>query len=76
MEKPLITIGFDKNGEADFGIRDDLSELSLEKFNELRQIIPVAIYVAEDGWHREQERRQPANKALSRPQEQITLTSN
>lgn len=50
MEKPLITIGFDKNGDADFGVRGDFQELSLEKLNELRQIIPTAIYIAEDMW--------------------------
>ncbi len=54
MKKELITIGFDKNGEADFGIRGDLAELSLEKLNELRAMIPVAIWCAEDMWKRNQ----------------------
>ena len=54
MEKPLITIGFDKNGEADFGILSSIQDLSLEKMNQLRQIIPVAIKVAENMWYDEQ----------------------
>ena len=63
MKKELITIGFDKNGEADFGIRGDLSELSLKKLNELRSIIPVAIWAAEDMWKRNnRERTQGENE--------------
>lgn len=52
MKRELITIGFDKNGEADFRIRGDFSGLSYEELNEIRKIIPVAIYVVEDMWRR------------------------
>ncbi len=55
MNKELITIGFDKNGEADFGINGDLAQLPLEKMKQLREMIPVAIGVAEDMWRREQD---------------------
>jgi len=55
MKRELITIGFNKNGEADFGVRGDLIDLSLEKFNELRIMIPVAIGIAEDMWRRNRE---------------------
>lgn len=56
MKDALITIGFDKNGEADFGIRADLSTLSLERMNQIRMMIPVAIGTAEDMFRREQEK--------------------
>ncbi len=52
MKREIITIGFDKNGEADFGIRADIEQLSLEELKELREIIIVAIYIAEDMWRR------------------------
>ncbi|HEX9503593.1 MAG TPA: hypothetical protein VF974_04715 [Patescibacteria group bacterium] len=52
MEKSLITIGFDKNGEAEFGILMSLADLSREQLKELREIIVVAIYEAEDIWRR------------------------
>lgn len=51
MMENIITIGFNK-GEADFGINGSISNLSFEKLQELRAIIPVAIYVAEDIWRR------------------------
>jgi hypothetical protein len=50
MEMPLITIGFNKNDEADFSVRGDFMELTLKQLQELRALIPVAIYVAEDMW--------------------------
>ena len=62
MEQPLITIGFDKNGEADFGILSSICGLSLEKMNQLRQIIPVAIKVAENMWYDELMKK-PENQA-------------
>lgn len=52
MKDAIITIGFDKNGQADFGIRGDIVDLSLEDMNELRRMIPVAIGVAEDMFRR------------------------
>ncbi len=48
----LITIGFDKNGECDFGVKADFAELTIKQLNEIRQMIPVAIYIAEDMWRR------------------------
>ena len=50
MERELITIGFNKDGEADFGIRGDVIDLSLEQMQELRAMIPVAIWCAENIW--------------------------
>lgn len=52
MENPLITIGFNEDGEADFGIRGDFSNISFEKLVKIRAMIPVAIYIAEDMWRR------------------------
>ena len=55
MNKPLITIGFNKHGEADFGINCDIKDLSFKKLEQLRGMIPVAIYVAENMWRGENE---------------------
>ena len=51
--RELITIGFDKNGEADFGVNCSFEELTLDQLNKIRAMIPVAIYIAEDMWRRE-----------------------
>ncbi len=48
----IITIGFDKNGEADFKVKATIADLSLEDMKELRAMIPVAIGTAEDIWRR------------------------
>lgn len=60
MSKVFIEIGFSRWGGANFHISSEIQDLSLEKMQELRRIIPVAIYVAEDMWHREQEKKNPA----------------
>ena len=52
MEKPIIQIGFDKNGDADFSVSGTMGGLSFEELKALRAMIPVAIYVAEDMWRR------------------------
>jgi hypothetical protein len=61
MEQPLITIGFDK-GEAEFGIRGDLADLSFDRMQELRAMIPVAIAQAEIMW-RDVQSQKPENQA-------------
>jgi hypothetical protein len=55
----LITIGYHK-GELDFGVNSSITELSLSEMKELREMIIVAIYVAEDMWRREAEKKNPA----------------
>ena len=64
VKKQCIEIGFDKNGEAEFGVSYAICDLSLEQMQELRRIIPVAIGVAEDMFRREMERRNPAVSAV------------
>lgn len=72
MVTPLIQIGFDKNGQMDFGVLGTVRTLTIEQMNKLRQMIPVAIYVAEDMWHREQEKQhQPSSEILSNVEEMI-----
>ena len=66
MKNPLIEIGYDKNGELDFGILATVQELTLEQMNELRQMIIVAIYVAEDIWRRERERKNPSSQVKTK----------
>ncbi len=53
----IITVGFDKNGEADFRIKATIADLSLERMTELRSMIPVAIGSAEDMWRRNRSHR-------------------
>ncbi len=52
--KDIIAIGFDKNGEADFRVTASIAELSVDRMNNLRSMIVVAIGTAEDMWRREQ----------------------
>lgn len=63
LETSYISIGFDKNGEAEFGVTATIMDLSLEQMRALRPMIPLAIYVAEDMWQREQERKNSACQA-------------
>lgn len=48
--QPVITIGFDKNGEADFRISMSIAELSYDQMNDFRRIIPPAIAQSERLW--------------------------
>lgn len=57
VKHDILTIGFDKNGDAEFGVTCTVTELTFEKMKELRAMIPVAIGVMEDMWRREQMRK-------------------
>lgn len=56
-EQSLISVGYHK-GEMDFGVSGLVGELSLEKMKELREMIVVAIGVAEDMWKRNRPREE------------------
>lgn len=44
MEKVILEIGFDKNGEADFGLKSGyLADLTQEQMRDLREIAVVAL---------------------------------
>ncbi len=60
MEKPIIEIGLDKDGDFDFSISATIQELGLVGMNELRAMITVAIGTAEDMWRRGQQKKYPA----------------
>lgn len=66
MKYPLIEIGFNKDGEADFSVGSRIEELSFEKMKELRAMIPVAIGIAEDMWRRQQEKKNPPSTNFNR----------
>lgn len=51
--KELLRVGFDKNGEIDFSI-SGVAELSYEQMKVFREMLIVAIGVAEDVWKRNQ----------------------
>jgi len=47
----LLTVGFHK-GEMDFGIKGSVQNLTIEELKDFRNMIIVAIYVAEDMWRK------------------------
>ena len=49
----LITIGYHK-GELDYGVSAQVGALTLKQMREVRQMIVVAIWCAEDMWRRNQ----------------------
>ena len=53
MDRRLIQIGYHK-GEVDFQVNGIVGELSLEELKKVREMIVVAIWVAEDMWRRNQ----------------------
>ena len=74
VEKEILTVGFDKNGEADFGVGMSVCELTFAQMKELRAMIPVAIGVLENIW-RDAQMRKPENMAADatvRPNAELT----
>jgi hypothetical protein len=62
VRNEIITVGFDKNGEADFAIPCTVGELTYAQMKELRAMIPVAIGVMEQMWC-DENRKKPENQA-------------
>lgn len=62
--KDIITVGFDKNGDADFGVRCIVTELTYDQMKELRAMIPVAIGTMEQMW-RDSQTKKSENRAGS-----------
>jgi len=48
--REIVTIGFDKNGEADFRINMSISELDRPKMDELCRMMPWALKEALSLW--------------------------
>lgn len=63
VKDDILTIGFDKNGAAEFGVRCTVCDLTYEKMKELRAMIPVAIGTMEQMW-RDEQARKPENQAV------------
>lgn len=61
VRQSILNIGFDKNGEAEFGASAYVMELTFEQMKEIRAMIPVAIGVLEQMWKDEQMRK-PENQ--------------
>jgi hypothetical protein len=70
MKEDLIRIYIDKNGEIDFGVVGTMGALTLEQLNKVRQMIPVAIWCAEDMWRRNNEQL-AGQDALSKEKEKV-----
>lgn len=64
MNKEIITIGFNKDGEADFSISSEIGAFSLEQMNELRRMITVAIGTAEFMFRHNFEKNNPASQEV------------
>ena len=66
----ILTVGFDKNGEADFRVRGSICDLDLERMNRLRAMVAVGIGTMEDMWRRErQHSSQDVARLTPRPTE-------
>lgn len=63
VKREILTVGFDKNGEAEFGASASVMDLTFAQMNEVRAIIPVAIGVMEEMW-RDAQMRKPENRAF------------
>ena len=57
VKNDILTVGFDKNGEAEFGIRCTVCDLTYDQMKELRAMIPVAIGTMEQIWRDVQMRK-------------------
>lgn len=64
--RPIITIGFDKNGEADFRVNMSIAEVDRADMEELTRMIPWAIKEALSLWldHGPPSKEQQAASAL------------
>ena len=65
-EQDLITIGYHK-GEMDFRVSAVIGTLDYKQLKELREMIIVAIYVAEDMWRRNQKYEEGSKAELTQP---------
>jgi hypothetical protein len=63
VQKEILAVGFDKNGEADFGVSMACVNLSFDQMKELRAMIPVAIGQLEELWKNAQMKK-PENRAV------------
>lgn len=51
----ILTVGFDKNGEVDFGINCSVEDLTYKKYKDIREMTIVAIGHMENIWGRKKE---------------------
>lgn len=56
VKKLILEVGFDKNGQAEFGVTGYTMSLTSDQMKEIRAMIPVAIAQFENMWMRERER--------------------
>jgi hypothetical protein len=60
MKQILLEVGYDKNGEMDFGISAVVGSLTRGQMKDFREMIMVAIGIAEDMWRSEQMKKECA----------------
>ena len=68
IDKDLITVGYNK-GEMDFGVNGLVGTLTYEQMRDLREMLVVAIGVAETTWKAEMERRRGATATNPKQEE-------
>lgn len=67
ITSPILTIGFDKNGEDDYALHTGpLETLTYEKMTRMRAMVCVAIGQMEQHWYAAQMRK-PENQASQTP---------
>ena len=62
VKTSYIEVGFDKNGEADFGVPCGIEDLSYEEMTKLRAMVTVAIGTMEQMWRDANMKRFPAQQ--------------
>ena len=55
VKDPMLEVGYDKNGEMDFGVCATVGRLSYKQMKEFREMIVVSIGCVEDMWKRNRE---------------------
>ena len=64
LSRPIVSIGFDKNGEADYALQcGELEKLDFERMQQLRAMLMVAVGQVELIW-RETQAAKPENQAV------------
>lgn len=62
MSHDILNVGYHK-GQMDFGVNCSIDELSYEEMRKFREMVVVAIGVAESMWRTAQEKKNPVGQS-------------
>lgn len=65
VKNELFAVGFDKNGQFDFGVSCQVQGLTYDKMNELRAMLVAGIGTMEDMFRRSREKEFDASSSSS-----------